>query len=99
MIYESVHIDENGKRSVSYKNADGTDATLQQWQAGAAQQAKDAHNAPILLQLSALDTAAVRPLRAIQAAIAAGEPPLQSDKDRLTQIETESAALRAQLQG
>lgn len=67
------------------------------WQAGAEQRARDAHNAPIFAQLAALDTAAVRPLRSIQTAIANNQTPSQADKDRLTEIETEAATLRAQL--
>ncbi len=55
------------------------------WLAGAAQRAKNAHNAPILAQLEANDRRAIRALR-------------DGDDDYLIQLKTEAAALRSQLQ-
>jgi hypothetical protein len=54
------------------------------WEAGAEQRERDAHNAPILLQLEANDRRAIRALR-------------DGDDDYILQLKAEAAALRDQL--
>ena len=54
------------------------------WEAGAAQRERDAHNAPIILQLEANDKRAIRALR-------------DGDDDYLLQLREEATALRGQL--
>jgi len=54
-------------------------------------------NGPILEQLAAVDAATVRPLRSLLAAQSAGKAPDAADVARLTDLDTQAAALRRQL--
>ena len=51
----------------------------------------------ILAELSILDIRTARPLRAVLAAGAAGQPPAAADLQALTALEEQAARLRAQL--
>jgi hypothetical protein len=62
-----------------------------------AAQTKNAHNAPIYSQLAAIDTKRIRPTAAVLEALAAQVAPDQVDLDRLTTLNAEADALRAQL--
>ncbi|MGE4291387.1 MAG: hypothetical protein AB7E32_04165 [Desulfovibrio sp.] len=55
--------------------------------------------AEILVALAALDTAAIRPTRAILAAQLAGSEPDAADTARLAELETQAQALRTELAG
>ncbi|CCG42195.1 phage tail protein [Magnetospirillum molischianum] len=54
-------------------------------------------NAPLLAALDAIDAATVRPLRAVLAAQAAGTAPAVDDVARLTELDSQAAALRLRL--
>lgn len=53
--------------------------------------------AAIRSELTAIDAASARPLRAILAAQAAGQTPAQADTDRLAELEAQAVALRTEL--
>jgi hypothetical protein len=80
-------IDKNGELViVPLSEADIAQRAIDQaaWEAGASQRERDAHNAPILLQLEANDKRSIRALR-------------DGDDDYLLQLKTEAATLRGQL--
>lgn len=58
---------------------------------------KNERREKIRARLAAIDTDSIRPARAVAAALANGKPVPSFDANRLTALETEAEALRAEL--
>ncbi|WP_035250865.1 hypothetical protein [Desulfocurvus vexinensis] len=59
----------------------------------------EARREEILAELTALDAASARPLRAVLTAQTAGQPPAAEDVARLADLEAQAQALRTELAG